>query len=147
MMDAIKEKLRRVFAAVLDTEMQVVYVLVEIRKYLEQNAELRKRHLKQSSDDWNHMKLPTHFRRPRRELIPYIKLKPNHAPMPLVGDGSHLPIVSVTWVREATAPRQGWQFAHGWTRESSVRFVSTIRISRSCSRSPVFLRPARAASD
>lgn len=43
-MDAIKEKLRRAFAAVLDTEMQVVYVLVEIRKYLEQNAELRKKH-------------------------------------------------------------------------------------------------------
>jgi hypothetical protein len=44
MMDAIKEKLRRAFADVLDTEMQVVYVLVEIRKYLEHNAELRKRH-------------------------------------------------------------------------------------------------------
>lgn len=44
MMDAIKEKLRRAFADILDTEMQVVYVLVEIRKYLEQNAELRKRH-------------------------------------------------------------------------------------------------------
>lgn len=44
MMDAIKEKLRRAFADVLDTEMQVVYVLVEFRKYLEQNAELRKRH-------------------------------------------------------------------------------------------------------
>lgn len=44
MMDAIKEKLRRAFADGLDTEMQVVYVLVEIRKYLEQNAELRKRH-------------------------------------------------------------------------------------------------------
>jgi hypothetical protein len=43
-MDAIKEKLRRAFADVLDTEMQVVYVLVEIRKYLEHNAELRKRH-------------------------------------------------------------------------------------------------------
>lgn len=44
MMDAIKEKLRRAFADVLDTEMQVVYVLVEMRKYLEHNAELRKRH-------------------------------------------------------------------------------------------------------
>jgi hypothetical protein len=44
MMDAIKEKLRRAFANGLDTEMQVVYVLVEIRKYLEQNAELLKRH-------------------------------------------------------------------------------------------------------
>jgi hypothetical protein len=44
MIDAIKEKLRRAFADVLDTEMQVVYVLVEIRKYLEQNSELRKRH-------------------------------------------------------------------------------------------------------
>lgn len=43
-MDAIKEKLRRAFADVLDTEMQVVYVLVEMRKYLEHNAELRKRH-------------------------------------------------------------------------------------------------------
>ena len=31
-------------ADVVDSEMQVVYVLVEIRKYLEQNAELRKRH-------------------------------------------------------------------------------------------------------
>lgn len=44
MMDAIKDKLRRAFTDVLDTEMRVVYVLVEIRKYLEQNAELRKRH-------------------------------------------------------------------------------------------------------
>jgi hypothetical protein len=44
MMDAIKQKLARAFAGVLDTEMQVVYVLVEIRKYLEQNTELRNRH-------------------------------------------------------------------------------------------------------
>ena len=43
-MDAIKEKLKCAFADGLDTEMQVVYVLVEIRKYLEQNAEFRKRH-------------------------------------------------------------------------------------------------------
>ena len=44
MMDAIKEKLARAFSDVLETEMQVVYVLVEIRKYLEQNSELRNRH-------------------------------------------------------------------------------------------------------
>jgi hypothetical protein len=44
MMNAIKEKLVRIFSGVLDTEMQVVYVLVEIRKYLEQNSELRSRH-------------------------------------------------------------------------------------------------------
>ena len=44
MMDAIKEKLRHAFTDALDTEIQVVYVLVEIRKYLEQNAELLKKH-------------------------------------------------------------------------------------------------------
>lgn len=55
-----------------------------------------RKHLKQSSDDGNHMKLPIHFRTARGRLIPYIKLKPNHAPMPHVGDGSHLPIASVT---------------------------------------------------
>jgi hypothetical protein len=44
MMDAIKQKLARAFAGVLDSEMEVVYVLVEIRKYLEQSTELRNRH-------------------------------------------------------------------------------------------------------
>lgn len=44
MMDAIKEKLARVFSDVVDSEIEVVYVLVEIRKYLEQNAELLKKH-------------------------------------------------------------------------------------------------------
>jgi hypothetical protein len=44
MMDAIKQKLAGAFSGVLDAEMQVVYVLVEIRKYLEQNPELRNRH-------------------------------------------------------------------------------------------------------
>lgn len=38
MMNAIKEKLARVFSDVVDSEIEVVYVLVEIRKYLEQNA-------------------------------------------------------------------------------------------------------------
>ena len=38
MINAIKEKLARVFSDVVDSEIEVVYVLVEIRKYLEQNA-------------------------------------------------------------------------------------------------------------
>lgn len=53
-------------------------------------------HLKQSMDNGDHTNLPIHFRTARGHLIPYIKLQPNHAPTPVVGDGIQLPIVSVT---------------------------------------------------
>jgi hypothetical protein len=53
-------------------------------------------HLKQSKDDGNHVNLPIHFRTARGQIIPYVKLKPNRAPMPIVGDGTHMPIENVT---------------------------------------------------
>jgi hypothetical protein len=51
--------------------------------------------LKQGIDDGDHTNLPIHFRTARGQLIPFIKLKPSKAPMPLVGDGQKLPIASV----------------------------------------------------
>lgn len=53
-------------------------------------------HLKQATDNGDHSNLPIHFRTGRGQLIPYIKLKPSNAPMPIVGDGKKLPIASVT---------------------------------------------------
>jgi len=44
MRPAIVAKLSAAFDHTLESEMQVVYVLVEIRKYLEQDAKLRNRH-------------------------------------------------------------------------------------------------------
>ncbi len=51
--------------------------------------------LKQGMDDGDHVNLPIHFRAARGQLIPFVKLKPSKAPMPLVGDGQKLPIASV----------------------------------------------------
>jgi hypothetical protein len=41
--------------------------------------------LKQGSDDGDHANLKIHFRTARGRLIPYVKLKPDNAPTPLVG--------------------------------------------------------------
>jgi hypothetical protein len=51
--------------------------------------------LKQGVDDGDHTKLPIRFRTARGQLIPYIRLLPSKAAMPLIGDGSKLPIASV----------------------------------------------------
>jgi len=51
--------------------------------------------LKQGVDDGDHTNLPIHFRTARGQLVPFVKLKPSKAPMPLIGDGRKLPIASV----------------------------------------------------
>jgi len=53
-------------------------------------------HLKQSKDDGNHRSLPVHFRTARGQLIPYVKLKPNNSPTPIVGNGKQLPLADIT---------------------------------------------------
>jgi hypothetical protein len=51
--------------------------------------------IKQGIDDSNYTNLPIHFRTARGQLTPFVKLIPSKAPMPLVGDGKKLPVVSV----------------------------------------------------
>jgi hypothetical protein len=51
--------------------------------------------LKQGMDDGDHTNIPISFRTARGQLVPFIRLKPSKAPMPLVGDGLKLPIASV----------------------------------------------------
>ena len=51
--------------------------------------------LKQRLDDGDHTNLPIYFRTARGRLTPFVKLIPSKGPMPLVGDGKKLPIVSV----------------------------------------------------
>jgi len=51
--------------------------------------------LKQGIDDGKHTNLPIHFRTARGRLIPFVRLVPSKAAMPLVGDGRKLPIANV----------------------------------------------------
>jgi len=51
--------------------------------------------MKQGVDDGDHRNLPIQFRTARGRLVPYVKMLPSKAPMPLVGDGQKLPIASV----------------------------------------------------